>query len=48
LKELGADTAMLVTINTNTPAVAFYNKTGFESISIKEYPSYEKQIPFPT
>ena len=48
LKELGADIAMLVTINTNTPAVTLYNKTGFESVAIKEYPSYEKQIPFPT
>lgn len=47
LKELGADIAMLVTINTNTPAVALYNKTGFESVAIKEYLSYEKQIPFP-
>ena len=47
LKEIGADNALLVTINTNTPAVALYNKTGFESVVIKEYPSYEKQIPFP-
>lgn len=48
LKELGADRAMLITINANTPAVALYNKTGFEIVAIKEYPSYEKQIPFPT
>lgn len=48
LKEFGADVAMLVTINTNTPAVALYNKAGFESVAIKEYPSYEKQIPSPT
>lgn len=48
LKEMGADSAMLVTINTNTPAVTLYNKTGFESVPIKEFPSYEKQIPFPT
>ena len=47
LKEIGADKALLVTINTNTPAVTLYNKTGFESVVIKEYPSYEKQIPFP-
>lgn len=46
LKELGADTAILVTINTNTPAVALYNKTGFERVEIEEYPSYEKTIPF--
>ena len=48
LKELGANIAMLVTINTNTPAVTLYNKTGFESVVIKEYPSYEKRVPFPT
>jgi ribosomal protein S18 acetylase RimI-like enzyme len=48
LKEMGADNAFLVTINTNTPAVTLYNKTGFESVAIKECPSYEKQIPFPT
>jgi mycothiol synthase len=48
LKEIGADHAMLVTVNTNTPAVTLYNKTGFESVPIKEYPSYEKQIPLPT
>lgn len=47
LKEIGADHAMLVTVNTNTPAVTLYNKTGFESVPIKEYPSYEKQIPLP-
>lgn len=46
LKELGADIALLVTINTNTPAVALYNKTGFKSIEINEYPSFEKQILF--
>jgi ribosomal protein S18 acetylase RimI-like enzyme len=44
LQELGADTAMLITVNTNIPAVNLYDKTGFESVEIKEYPSYEKQI----
>lgn len=48
LQELGADIAMLVTININVSAVALYNKAEFESVAIKEYPSYEKQIPFPT
>lgn len=48
LKELGADTALLVTINTNTAAVTLYNKTGFESIAIQEHPGYEKQISSPT
>jgi mycothiol synthase len=48
LQKLGADTAMLVTINTNVPAVNLYDKTGFESVELIEYPSYEKQISFPT
>jgi mycothiol synthase len=48
LQKLGAATAMLVTINTNVPAVNLYNKTGFESVEIIGYPSYEKQIPFPS
>jgi len=46
LKALGAATAMLITVNTNTPAVALYNKAGFESVEVKEYPSYQKQISF--
>ena len=48
LQELGADIAMLVTINTNIPAVNLYNKTGFESVEVQEYPSYEKRILSPT
>ena len=46
LKELGADLAILVTINTNISALNLYNKTGFEIVAVKEYPTYEKQIPF--
>ena len=45
LQEMGADIAMLVTINTNAPAVTLYNKIGFEIVAIKEYPSYKKQLP---
>ncbi len=44
LQEWGAETAMLITINTNIPAVTLYNRTGFESVGILEYPSYQKQI----
>lgn len=47
LRELGAETAMLVTINTNIPAVALYNRTGFDSVEVMEYPSYQKQIVIP-
>jgi ribosomal protein S18 acetylase RimI-like enzyme len=44
LQEWGAETAMLITINTNIPAVNLYNKTGFARVEILEYPSYQKQI----
>jgi len=44
LREWGAETAMLITISTNTPAVTLYNRTGFDSVEITEYPSYQKQI----
>jgi ribosomal protein S18 acetylase RimI-like enzyme len=44
LQEWGADTAMLITINTNIPAVNLYNKTGFDRAEVLEYPSYQKQI----
>jgi len=44
LQRWGADTAMLVTINTNVPAVNLYHKTGFEKVDVLEYPGYQKQI----
>jgi ribosomal protein S18 acetylase RimI-like enzyme len=44
LQEWGADTAMLVTVNTNLPAVSLYNKTGFERVEILEHLSYKKEI----
>ena len=44
LQEWGAETAMLITINTNIPAMNLYNKTGFDRVEILEYPSYQKQI----
>ena len=44
LQKLGAEKAMLVTINSNTPAVNLYNKTGFERVETNEYSSYKKQI----
>jgi ribosomal protein S18 acetylase RimI-like enzyme len=46
LQEMGADTAMLITINTNLCAVSLYDKTGFHRAEMKEYPSYQKQIAF--
>jgi ribosomal protein S18 acetylase RimI-like enzyme len=47
LQKLGAETAMLVTVNTNIPAVSLYNKIGFDNVEILEYPSYQKQIDVP-
>ena len=44
LRTWGVDTAMLVTINTNLPAVSLYEKTGFERADIAEAQRYEKQI----
>jgi ribosomal protein S18 acetylase RimI-like enzyme len=44
LQEWGADTAMLIIISTNTPAVNLYTKMGFEPVEILEYASYEKQM----
>jgi len=44
LRQWGADTAILITMNTNIPAASLYHKTGFEILEIAEYPSYEKKI----
>jgi mycothiol synthase len=44
LREWGADTAMLVTISTNTLAVNLYEKTGFERVAVYEAPGHEKHI----
>ncbi len=46
LQEWGADIAMLITINSNTPAINLYNKVGFERVSISEPQRYEKHISF--
>lgn len=45
LREWGAYTAMLVTVNTNTSAVHLYTKTGFERVDVSEPARYEKHIP---
>lgn len=46
LRDQGADTAMLVTISTNTPAIRLYAKTGFQRIEVSELARYEKQVSF--
>ena len=48
LAEWGADTAMLVTINTNLPAVGLYKKAGFKDENIVEPPRYKKQYKWHT
>lgn len=44
LQALGAETAMLVTISTNFPAINLYETTGFTRMDVPEAPSYEKQV----
>jgi mycothiol synthase len=44
LQDWGAETAMLVTISTNTPAVSLYQKTGFTSIDVVEPRVYFKEL----
>jgi ribosomal protein S18 acetylase RimI-like enzyme len=44
LQELGAETAMLVTVNTNTAANRLYARTGFERMENLEPRRYEKHI----
>lgn len=44
LQTWGADTAMLITVNTNTPAVRLYQATGFVQTAVPEPASYEKQL----
>lgn len=42
LKAWGAETALLVTITSNTPAVALYRAAGFEEAAVTEAVSYQK------
>jgi ribosomal protein S18 acetylase RimI-like enzyme len=44
LKDWGADTAMLVTLNTNLLAVSLYERNGFKFVDVLEYPAYTKQL----
>lgn len=44
LQRWGAETALLITIDTNLPAVTLYNRSGFERVEIPGDPSYQKQI----
>lgn len=44
LQGWGAEIAMLITIDTNIPAVTLYIRSGFDRVELSEYPSYQKQI----
>ncbi|MCB8922770.1 MAG: GNAT family N-acetyltransferase [Ardenticatenaceae bacterium] len=44
LRDWNADTAMLITINTNIPAMKLYDKVGFEPVPMTEPRRYEKEI----
>jgi ribosomal protein S18 acetylase RimI-like enzyme len=44
LQQWGTETAMLITMSTNIPAITLYNKTGFDLAEIPEHPIYQKQI----
>jgi mycothiol synthase len=44
LRDWGAETAMLVTISNNDPAVRLYEKVGFERVAVVEAQRYEKLI----
>jgi len=45
LRAWGADTAMLVTVSTNVPAVRLYESVGFARVDVSEAPRYQKQVP---
>lgn len=44
LRQMGAETALLVTLSSNTPANRLYAKTGFERMPNLEPPRYEKRF----
>jgi ribosomal protein S18 acetylase RimI-like enzyme len=46
LRTWDAHTTQLVTISSNTPAVALYRSTGFTQLEIAEAPGYEKQFAY--
>jgi ribosomal protein S18 acetylase RimI-like enzyme len=44
LHQWGAETAMLVTVSTNMPALHLYEKTGFKRVTVTEAPGYKKPL----
>jgi ribosomal protein S18 acetylase RimI-like enzyme len=46
LREVGAEMVMLVTVNTNKPAIKLYESTNFEVVDVPEPATFEKKIIF--
>jgi ribosomal protein S18 acetylase RimI-like enzyme len=44
LREWGAETVILITVNTNTPALKLYEATGFTRMEVVETPGYQKNL----
>ena len=44
LYEMGAETAMLVTVSTNHPAIKLYERAGFTPMNVLEPSSYEMKV----
>jgi len=45
LRSWGTDTAMLVTVSSNVPAIKLYQAAGFERVEVDEVPSYQMDVP---
>ncbi len=46
LQEWGAEMALLITVSTNTPALALYDAAGFVRMDVPEMPGYERPMTF--
>ena len=44
MQALGAETAVLITVSTNHPAIKLYEATGFTRLKIVEAPSYKQEF----
>jgi ribosomal protein S18 acetylase RimI-like enzyme len=44
LREWGAETAMLITVSSNVPALSLYRKAGFMQVEVREAARFEKQL----
>lgn len=46
LKQMEAETAMLITVNTNLAAMNLYQKTEFAKVELVEFSRYQKDLLF--